>query len=301
MEYKAPIDSYSGVVREVVLGKEGSTLKLGGENILPLHFFDEGSLPNSPKFALEMWDTDPTEWAESVREPYKDVLTDPVKWAQKCVEYGADAVFLRLESTDPLGKDGTAAEAAAVAKKVLDAISIPLIVCGTADETKDVEVLTKVAEACAGTPILMGPALKENYEAIGKAALDHGHSLIAQSPLDINLLKELNIKLSKTFPMERIVVDPMVSSLGYGMEYGFTITERVKQIGIIHKDGMTQMPILADLGEECWKTKEAKASKDQGLMWEGVTALSMLLAGANLLIVRHPETLKLVKETLKVS
>lgn len=299
MEYKAPIESYGGTVRELALGKEGHSIQLGGDTILPLHFFDEGSLPNPPKFALEVLDMEPTNWAESVKEPYKEVLNDPVKWAQKCVELGADVVCLRLVSTDPAEKNSPADDAAALAKKVMDAINVPLIVCGSGDETKDVEVLTKVAEACDGGRILMGPALKENYEAIGKAAMDHGHSLIAQSPLDINLLKELNIKLGKFFPLERIVIDPMVSGLGYGMEYGFTITERVKQIGIIHKDAMTQMPILADVSEECWKTKEAKTSKEQGLTWEGVTAISLLLAGANLLILRHPETLNLVKDTVK--
>jgi acetyl-CoA decarbonylase/synthase complex subunit delta len=74
--------------------------------------------------------------------------------------------------------------------------------------------------------------------------------------------------------------------------------ERVKQIGVITRDSMTQMPIIANLGGECWKTKQAKEDREQGLLWEGITALSLLLAGANILVLRHPETLRLVKETL---
>ncbi|GAI12137.1 unnamed protein product, partial [marine sediment metagenome] len=97
---------------------------------------------------------------------------------------------------------------------------------------------------------------------------------------------------------ERIVIDPLSSALGYGMEYSFTLIERVKQIGIIVKDSMTQMPMIANLGGECWKTKQAKESKEQGLLWEGITALSLLLAGANILILRHPEALRLIKETI---
>ena len=155
-----------------------------------------------------------------------------------------------------------------------------------------------MAEVCDGESLLLGPALKENYEVVGKAALEHGHALIAQTPLDINLLKELNIKLCKFFPPDRIVVDPLSSALGYGIEYSFTIMERVKQVGVIFKDGMTQMPIIANLGGECWKTKEAKESKEQGLLWEGMTALSLLLAGANILVLRHPETLKLIREMM---
>jgi len=298
MEYKAPIEAYSGAVREITIGKGEKALKIGGENILPFHFFDEGSLPNPPIFALEVWDMEPIDWPEWVLEPFKDVVSDPAKWARKCQELGANAVSLSLISTDPAVKDSPAAEAAVLTKKVAVAISVPLIVYGSGDDKKDAEVLPKVAEVCDGMNLLIGPVQKENYEVVGKAILNHGHSAIAQTPLDINLLKELNVKLCHFFPAERIVIDPLSSALGYGMEYSFTLMERVKQIGIIVKDSMTQMPMIANLGGECWKTKQAKESKEQGLLWEGMTALSLLLAGANILILRHPESLKLVKETM---
>jgi CO dehydrogenase/acetyl-CoA synthase delta subunit len=241
---------------------------------------------------------EPEGWAGSVLEPYKDVVSDPVKWAKKCLTYGADMICLKLVSTDPAGKDASPEAAATIAKKVAEAITVPLIVYGSGDEKKDAVVLPKVAEACSGENLLLGPAVKENYEGIAKAAQQHGHAIIAQSPLDINLMKELNIKLCKSFPPDRIVIDPLSSALGYGMEYSFTIMERTKQTGVIFKDGMTQMPIIADLANECWKTKEAKANKVQGMLWEAITAVSLLLAGANIVVVRHPETLKQVKELL---
>jgi len=298
VEYRAPIESYSGKVREVTLGKGKKAIKIGGENILAFHFFDEGSSPNPPKLALEVYDMEPTDWAEWVLEPFRDVVSDPVKWAKKCVDYGADAVCLQLVSTDPAEKDTSPEEAAALAKRVAKAIDVPLIVCGSGDDKKNAQVLPKVAEVCDGESLLLGPAQKENYEVVGKAALEHGHALIAQTPLDINLLKELNIKLCKFFPPDRIVIDPLSSALGYGMEYSFTLMERAKQTGVIFKDGMTQMPIIASLGGECWKTKEAKERKEQGLLWEGMTALSLLLAGANILVLRHPETLRLIREIM---
>jgi len=37
MEYKAPIEAYSGAVREITIGKGEKALKIGGENILPFH------------------------------------------------------------------------------------------------------------------------------------------------------------------------------------------------------------------------------------------------------------------------
>jgi len=298
MDYKAPVEAYTGVVREVTIGKGNKSLKIGGENILPLHFFDQGSNPNPVKFALEVVDMKPEDWPEHAVEPFKDVIGDPVGWAKKCQGFGVDAVSLFLMSTDPAVKNAPADRAAELAKKVAEAINVPLIVYGSGDEKKDVEVLSKVAQVCDGMNLLMGPVLKENYEAVGKAILDHGHTAIAQSPLDINLLKELNVKLSKVFPPDRIVIDPLSSALGYGMEYSFSLIERVKQIGIMTKDSMTMMPIIANLGGECWKTKQAKENKKQGLLWEGMTAVSLLLAGANIIVLRHPETLKLIKETI---
>ena len=298
MEYKEPIEAYTGVVREITIGKGKKSLKIGGENMLPLHFFDQGSNPNPAKFALEVLDMKPEGWPEHAVEPLKEVISEPVKWAKKCQDFGVDAVSLYLVSTDPAVKDTPADKAAALAKEVAEAIDVPLIIYGSGDEDKDAEVLSKVAEVCDGMNLLIGPVLKENYEVVGKAILDHGHAAIAQSPLDINLLKELNVKLSKFFPPDRIVIDPLSSALGYGMEYSFSLMERVKQIGVITKDSMTMMPIIANLGDECWKTKQAKENKEQGLLWEGTTALSLLLAGANILVLRHPETLKLVKETI---
>ena len=300
MEYRAPVEEYTGVVREVTIGKGKNSIKIGGENMLPLHFFDRGSNPNPVKFALEILDMEPPDWPECLIQPFKDVLSDPVKWAKKCEELGADAVFLRLVSTDPAVKDSSADDAAALARRVAEAIGLPLIVYGSGDDKKDAEVLPKVAEACDGMNLLIGPVQKENYEIVGKALLDHGHNASALSPLDINLLKELNVKLGKFFPADKIVIDPEAAALGYGMEYSFSLMERVKQIGIITKDNMTMMPIIADLGGECWKTKQAKETKEQGLLWEGITALSLLLAGANIIILRHPETLNLIKKTTEV-
>jgi acetyl-CoA decarbonylase/synthase complex subunit delta len=299
MEYKEPIEAYTGVVREITIGKGKKSLKIGGENMLPLHFFDQGSNPNPIKFALEVLDMKPEDWPKHAVEPFQDVISDPVKWAKKCQDFGVDAVSLFLVSTDPAVKDAPADKAAALAKEVAEAIDVPLIIYGSGDENKDAEVLPKVAEVCEGMNLLIGPALKENYEVVGKAILDHGHTAIAQSPLDINLLKELNVKLSKFFPPDRIVIDPLSSALGYGMEYSFSLIERVKQIGVITKDNMTMMPIIANLGAECWKTKQAKENKEQGLLWEGITALSLLLAGANILVIRHPETLKLIKDAIE--
>jgi acetyl-CoA decarbonylase/synthase complex subunit delta len=298
MEYKAPLETYNGKVAELELGKGDRAVKIGGENVLPFHFF-EGKIENKPRVALEIFDIAPDNWSELVTKPYEGVLGDPVAWAKKCVEYGADMVCVRLMSTDPAGDNGPADKAAATVKQVVEAVNVPVIVYGSGDETRDIEVLSRVAEVCDGDKLLLGPLVKENYEPISKAALEHGHSIIAQTPLDINLEKELNVKLLKNFPPDRIVIDPLSSGLGYGMEYSFTIIERTKQIGVIFGDATMQMPVIADLGAESWKTKQAKESNEQGVLWESMAALSLLLAGANILVLRHPESLALMKEAIE--
>ena len=297
MDYKAPVESYSGKVREVVIGKGEKAVKIGGESILPFHFF-EGKLANTPKIALEISDRIPEDWPEAVMEPYKDVVSNPVAWAKKCLSLDADLICIRLINIEPEGQMSVADRAAKIVKQVVDSTGAALVVYGPGDEARDVDVLSRVAEVCHGENLLLGPAVKENYEAISKAALDHGHNLIAQTPLDINLEKELNVKLMKTFPPEKIVIDTLSSALGYGMEYTFTIMERTKQIGVVFGDITMQMPMIADLGGECWRTKQARDNKEQGILWEAITATSLLLAGANLLVLRHPDNCRLMKEVI---
>ena len=298
MTYEAPLEKYPVNIRGVVLGEGEKVKNIGGENTFPFHRF-EGSLPNYPGLALEILDMQPENWPEWVIEPFQDVVSDPLEWAGKGVEeYGAEILCLRLLSTDPMGQDASPEEAAKTVRKVLDSLHIPLIVLGTGAEDKDSKVLIEVARACSGKNLLLGPVLKGNYQEIAKAALEHGHSIIAQASMDANLTKELNIALCKFFPPEKIVVDPTSSALGYGMEYTFSIIENIKQFGLVDKDNMMQMPIFADIGIECWRTKEAKMNKDQGVLWEATTGMTFLLAGANLLVLRHPEALRLLRNMI---
>lgn len=299
MEYRAPIESNSGIVNVVTLGKlGGKTAKIGGENILPFHFFDDGSWPNPPVFALQILDREPSgDLPAFLYEPFKDVLHDPAKWAKKVEEFDyVDAIQLYLLSTDPADQDSAPEKAAEATIKVAEATNLPLIIYGSGDPDKDAKVLPAVCEAVDGMNCLIGPVQKENYEVVGKAILDHELLLSAQTPMDINLLKELNVKLGHFFPLERIVIDPLSPALGYGIEYTYSLMERIKQLGEIIKDKMTQMPMIADFATEVWRSRQARENEEQGILWEAMTSLSLLTAGANILTHRHLKSMKLVKE-----
>ena len=299
-------ESYAGSVKEITLGKGDAAVVVGGETCYPFYQF-EGNMPNKPRIAMEIWDMEPEEWPEAALAPFKDVIKDPAAWAKKCVdEYGAEMIVLQLKSTDPNGQDASPADAAATVKKVLGAINVPLIVWGTANPQKDEEVLKKIAEDTQGEKLILGPVEDKNHKGIGAAAMGFGHAIVSSSPIDVNLAKQVNILLENLgMPMDRVIIDPTTGGLGYGMEYSYSVMERLRMAALNQGDDKLQLPIINNIGNEVWKCKEAKMKLDEGpalgdpekrgILMEAVAAVSYLVAGSDVLILRHPETIRLVK------
>ena len=304
-------ESYSGSVKEITLGKGGKAVTVGGETSYPFYLF-EGEMPNKPKIAMEVWDTEPTDWPEGAVAPFKDVISDPAAWAKKCVaDYGADMIVLQLKSTDPNDKDLGPDEAVATVKKVLGAIDVPLIIWGTANPQKDEDVLKKISEACDGQNLVMGPVEDKNHKGIGASAMGYGHTLISSSPIDVNLAKQVNILLENLgMPMDRVIIDPTTGGLGYGLEYSYSVMERLRMAAMAQGDDKLQLPVINNLGNEVWKCKEAKQTADEaptlgdpekrGILMEAVGAVSYLLAGSDVLIMRHPESIRLAKAFIEL-
>ena len=290
-------ERWTSKVAEMVIGP--NDLKLGGESTLSfLHF--EGAMPNRPVTSLEVFDMEPEDWPDMLKEAYAGVMNDPVAWAKKVVEYGADAVTLRLMSAHPDWKNASADEVAKTAKAVADAINVPLIVLGCGVEEKDGEILTVVAEALAGKKALIGCATQNNYKSITAAANGYGQNLIASSPLDINLCKQLNILINEMgLPLDRVAFDPLVGALGYGIEYAYSIMERAR-VGALTGDKTLATPVVCFVGQEAWKAKEAKDPNvpewgpltDRAILWEVTTAITFANAGGTVFIMRHPESIK---------
>ena len=306
MAFEIPKQDYSGAIKTLTLGGGDKAVKVGGETSYPFHTF-EGEMPNPPKIAMEIWDKDPKEdWAAAAKEPYKDVLGDPVAWAKKVLEFKPDLLAIQCQSADPNADNAPAAEVAERVKAVVDAVDIPVIVWGTYNHDKDIEVMRQVAEKCQNKNLILGPVEEGDHKQIGAAALGYKHTVAASSPIDVNLAKQLNILLGNLGVKEdKIIIDPTTGGLGYGLEYSYSVIERLRMAALTQEDDKLQLPIICNLAHEVWKTKEAKLSeKDapelgdaakRGILMEAVTAVSLALAGADVLIMRHPEAVKLVR------
>jgi len=303
-------ESYSGGIKAISIGKGDSAITVGAQTCYPFYTF-EGNMPNKPIIAMEIWDMAPEDWPEPVIAPFKDVISDPAAWAKKCVEvYGADAIVIQLKSVDPNDKDASPESAAETVKKVLAAIKVPLIVWGCANPAKDEIVLKAVAEKCQGYNLVLGPVEEKNYKGIGAAAMGYGHAVISSSPIDVNLAKQINILLENLgMPMDRVLVDPTTGGLGYGMEYTYSVMERLAMAAMVQGDEKLQFPMINNLGNEVWKCKEAKQTvadapilgdpEKRGIMMEAIGAVSYLLSGSSVLFMRHPEAIRMVKEFIK--
>ena len=309
MTFEVPKTLYSGKIREVTLGKGDKAVTVGGETCYPFYLF-EGEMPHLPKIAMEVWDCPPEDWAEAALEPFAGVTDDPVAWAKKCIDdYGAEMICLQLISTDPNGLDRGADEAAEVVKKVADAIDVPLIVWGTANHDKDTEVLRKVCELCQGKKLIIGPLEEGDYKKIGAAAIGYQHTVVSSTPIDINLAKQLNILLGNLgVPDDLIMMDPTVSGIGYGVEYCYSVMERDRMAGLTQQDDKLQFPLMCNISKETWKIKEVHIpteedpklgdAKKRGILWEAMSAIVSLMAGGDVIVMRHPESIKLVREMI---
>ncbi len=310
-----PVEKWAGTVRPVVLGAtaaEGGTrshtLTLGGQATLPFLSF-EAKAPHPPCVAVEVWNRNPgEEWPEPLTGAWGAVLDDPAAWAQAAEAAGADIIALRFATVDETGARMTGAKARQVLRAVLKATGLPLIVLGPGQAELDNEILVAVAEEGAGERLLLGACEDKNYRTIVAAALANGHLVTAKTPMDVNLSKQLTILIHDMgMPMERIITDPTTGALGYGIEYGYSVMERLR-LAALQGDAMTQQPMLVTPGEEAWRTKEARAAEGvpaswgewatRALNWETMTAAALVESAADIVVLRHPETVRRIKHMI---
>jgi len=309
MPIEIPKDKWPGSIKKVTLGAtsvEGGTrvrsIVIGGQTTLPyLHF--EAPMPNKPVIGIEIKSHKPEDWSPLLTEVWGEAMNDPAKWAKKAEEAGADIIVLALTLAD------SPEEAVKAVKSVLSATGLPLIVWGPGQAEKDNEVLVPVSEATKGEKIVLGICEDKNYRTIVATAMANGHLVQARTPMDVNLSKQLNILISDMgMPSDRILMDPTTGALGYGIEYGYSVMERLR-LAALQGDAMTQLPMIVTPGFEAWKTKEAKVGegvpeawgdwKARAIHWETLTAVALVESGADIVVLRHPESMKRIKEAIE--
>jgi len=289
-------------------GTRGRTYKVGGATCMPFHLW-EGQMKNRPLVALEVFDEVSDKYPTSLRDIYSKLLNNPAEMAKVCVDkYGADLISVRLEGTHPEKGNRTACWAVELVKSVLDAVDVPLIIMGHNNFDKNNEVLKAIAQACAGENLLFNWVEQNNYRTIAGAAIGYGHSIVSQSPIDVNIAKQMNILLTNMdVKPEQIIMDPITGATGYGIEYTYSVMERMR-LTALGGDKMLASPIIVLTGQECAKTKEAKASQadfpawgelgKRAAIWELVTATNLLYAGADILVMYNPDAMMALKQTI---
>ncbi len=307
-------EKWSSVVNTVTIGAtseqggtRSSTVSVGGAGGLGALSF-EGPLGNRPAIAVEVWDIGGDTLPPALQEVYGDSLNSAADWAKKAVEFGAELICLKLQGTHPDGGDRSAQQACDDVKSVLEAVGVPLIVWGSGVNDKDNEVLPRCCHTASGENCVFGAITEKNYRTLVAACLADKHKILAESPLDINIAKQVNILASDVgFSLADIIIFPTTASLGYGLEYVYSIMER-SRLAALTGDKLLQQPVLCSVGFEAWRAKEARGTDEEvpgfgpaekrGPLWEAATATNLFQAGADIFVMRHPEAIKMLGEFL---
>jgi acetyl-CoA decarbonylase/synthase complex subunit delta len=304
MPVEIPKDKWAGKIRTVTIGAtsaDGGTrskvLTVGGETTLPYLQF-EAPMPHTPVIAVEIKSRKPEDWSPLLSEVWGEAMNSPAEWAKAAEAAGAEMLVLWLTVED------TPDDAVKAVKAVLGASGLPLAVFGPGQAEKDNELLVAVAEAAKGERLVLGICEDKNYRTIVATAMANGHLVSARTPMDVNLSKQLNILVSDMgMPHDRIIMDPTTGALGYGIEYGYSVMERLR-LAALQGDAMTQSPMIVTPGFEAWKTKEAKVGegvpaswgnwRERAINWETLTTIALIESGAAIVVLRHPESVKRV-------
>jgi len=310
MPFKKPVQKYNASINTVELGVGDKKIVLGGENVLPLYTFD-GAIENAPKVGIEISDLGYADQVPGISGFYADCATT-ADMAKKAASLEAvDFVCLRLDSADPNGNDAPIEDCVATAKAVAEAIDKPLVIAGCKNDDKDAALFTKVADALQGKNVLMFSAKEANYKGIAASAgLAYGQKVGAESAVDINLAKQLNVLITQMgVNAANVVMNTGAAAAGYGFEYVVSTMDRVKAAALGQNDVSLQLPIMTPVGSETWGVKESIASEEdmpawgnqekRGIGMEVTTAAAVLASGSNAVILRHPESVAAVAKMIK--
>jgi len=305
MAFKREPQVFSSNINTVTIGTGDKQILLGGENVLPLYIFD-APVNNRPKIGVAISDMGYRKGIAGFDKFYEGAGSVVEMAKRAAAMQGADFLVICLDSAHPNNGDKPVDECVALVKEVLDAVNIPVAVEGSKHLEKDSKLLEKVAEAAQGKNILILSAHEENYKNVATAAaLAYEQNIAAESAVDINLAKQLNVLINVLgVKPEKMVMNLGSAAGGYGFEYIASTLERVKLAALAQNDDMLKMPIITPVSSETWAVKESIASEadypewgsheERGVNMEISTAAACLAAGSNAVILSHPDSVKTI-------
>ena len=310
MPFNGKSGKFNASINAVEVGCGEKAIKIGGENVLPFYTFD-APIENSPKVGVMISDLGLEGEPAGVKAYYEGCTTMADIAKKAAAMPGADFVCLKLEGADPNGQDKSVEDCMAVVKEVVDAIDVPLVIAGCKNVAKDADLLTKASEVAQGKNAIILSAKEEDYKGIGAAAgLAYNQKVGAESAVDINLAKQLNVLISQLgVAPSNIVMNVGTAAVGYGFEYVVSTMDRIKAAALSQDDKQLQMPIITPVADEAWNVKEAMASEEdmpewgdqeaRGVGMEVSTAASVLASGSNAVILKHPTSVATISKMIK--
>ena len=310
MPFNQKPQKFNAKINTVTVGTGDKAVTIGGNSTFPFYTFDAPT-ENSPKIGVEITDMGLDDFAPGIKAYYEGCTT-MAEIAQKAAAMeGGDFVVLNLEGGDPNGVNKSTEELIGELKEIADAVDLPLVVCGCKNVEKDAELFSKAAEALNGKNAVILSAKEENYKTVGAAAgLAYKQIVGAESAVDINLAKQLNVLISQLgVDSKSVVMNVGSAAVGYGFEYVISTMDRVKAAALQQGDANLQMPIITPVASEAWGVKEAMASEtdapewgsqeERGIDMEVETAMAVIAAGSNAVILKHPESIKIISGLMK--
>lgn len=310
MAFEAKTQAFSSSIGTVTVGTGEKAVKLGGVNVLPFYSFD-APIENAPKIGVEITDAGLAAYPQKGLQEFYAGCTTPAEMAKRAESMpGVSFICLHLEGADPNGENKSTEECVAIAKSVADATDLPLVIMGCKNIEKDSELFTKISEALQGKNILVLSAREEDYKTVGaSAALAYGQKVGAESAVDINLAKQLNVLMTQLgVAPSSIVMNAGSAAAGYGYEYVASTLDRIRAAALAQSDDQLQMPIMTPVSTEAWGVKEAIMSEadmpewgdaeERGIEMEITTAAACLTGGSDAVIMRHPAAIKAIADMI---
>ena len=311
MAFEPKTQAFTSSIATVTLGTGDKACKLGGVNVLPFYSFD-APIENAPKIGVEITDAGLAAYPQKGLQEFYAGCTTPAEMAKRAeTMHGVSFVCLHLEGADPNGENKSVEECVEIAKSVADATDLPLVIMGCKNIEKDAELFTKISEALQGKNILVLSAREEDYKTVGaSAALAYGQKVGAESAVDINLAKQLNVLMTQLgVAPSSIVMNAGSAAAGYGYEYVASTLDRIRAAALAQSDDQLQMPIMTPVSTETWNVKEAIMSEadmpewgsaeERGIEMEITTASACLAGGSDAVIMRHPAAIKAIADMIE--